>query len=29
MGLLFNQEAPDFGEWKSPKPYIRMLPQPR
>ncbi len=29
MGLLINQEAPDFGEWESPKPYIRIVPQPR
>ena len=30
MGLLINQEAKEiFGEWKSPKPYIRIVPQPR
>jgi hypothetical protein len=29
-GSVSNDEAKEiFGEWKSPKPYIRIVPQPR
>ena len=29
-GSVSNEEAKEiFGEWKSPKPYIRIVPQPR
>jgi hypothetical protein len=28
-GSVSNEEAEKvFGEWKSPKPYIRIVPQP-
>ena len=29
-GSVSNDEAKEmFGEWKEPKPYIRVVPQPR